>query len=405
MVPIKVEIAKTDSGYQLLRGGQPYVIKGAGMGEDDIERFAAHGGNSIRTWSTDNDAQDTLKLLDAAYKHGVTVALCLAMQTERWGFDYNDDDAVAAQLAEFRHEVSKYKDHPALLFWIVGNELNHGYTNGKVYDAVSDVVDMIHELDPNHPVTTTIAGLSPAVVRDVEARAPNLDFLSFQLYGDLFVLPQLVKDAGVEQPFMVTEWGAIGYWEVETTAWQAPIEANSTEKAATFRRGMQDVLDSMGGQLIGSYAFLWGQKQERTPTWFGMFTEDGRETEVVDVMHFLWTGSWPASRSPRVNSVEIAGQSFADGATILAGETIRASADIVDPNDGALSFRWELKQKVPQPRAVVTTRSQSRISPASSTILMRRQLNLPRHRPASIACSSMRAATTVKRRMPMYRYA
>ena len=33
----RVEVVKTDSDYQLLRGGEPYVIRGAGMGIDDID--------------------------------------------------------------------------------------------------------------------------------------------------------------------------------------------------------------------------------------------------------------------------------------------------------------------------------------------------------------------------------
>jgi len=65
--PIKVEIEKTDDGYQLLRGGQPYVVRGAGMGTDDIQRFAAAGGNSIRTWSTMDSRQETRALLDKAH--------------------------------------------------------------------------------------------------------------------------------------------------------------------------------------------------------------------------------------------------------------------------------------------------------------------------------------------------
>ena len=87
MTPVKVEIEATEDGYQLLRGGEPYLINGAGMGVDDLENFAAHGGNSIRTWSTNSDYQDTLALLDAAQANGVTVALCLSMQAERHGFD------------------------------------------------------------------------------------------------------------------------------------------------------------------------------------------------------------------------------------------------------------------------------------------------------------------------------
>ena len=100
--PVKVEIAETQDGYVLMRGGEPYVVRGAGMGRDDIERFAARGGNSIRTWSTRNDYQDTRELLDTAHAHGVTVALGLSMKAERHGFDYDDPDAVAAQLAGIR---------------------------------------------------------------------------------------------------------------------------------------------------------------------------------------------------------------------------------------------------------------------------------------------------------------
>ena len=232
--PVKVEITKTDSGYQLLRGGEPYVIRGAGMVRNDLERFVAHGGNSIRTWSTNSHHQDTAELLDAAQANGVTVALGLSMTAERHGFDYDDPQAVARKLQTIREEVLKYKDHPALLFWLVGNELNHSYSNPAVWDAVNDVAEMIHELDPNHPVTTPISGFKPDVIAEIQTRAPALDFISFQIYGSLFGLPDDVAETGFDAPFMVTEWGTIGYWEMETTSWGTPVELTSSEKADVF---------------------------------------------------------------------------------------------------------------------------------------------------------------------------
>ena len=39
--PVKVEIVRTDAGHALLRGGEPYVVRGAGMAVDDIARFVA----------------------------------------------------------------------------------------------------------------------------------------------------------------------------------------------------------------------------------------------------------------------------------------------------------------------------------------------------------------------------
>ena len=343
--PVKVEVVRTASGWSLQRDGKPYAVRGAGMGIDDIERFASNGGNSIRNWTTVADYQDTGALLDAAHSHGVTVALGLPMRAERHGFDYDDERAVREQFEFMREQVLKYKDHPALLVWLIGNELNHSYRNPKVYDAVNDVAKMIHELDPNHPASTTVAGFYPSVNATIRERAPDLDFVSFQLYGSLFGLPDGLAASGFEDPFMVTEWGAIGYWEVEKTSWGAPVEMTSSKKAEVFLRGYREVLQSFDGQLIGSYVFLWGQKQERTPTWFGMFTESGEETEVVDVMHYIWTGAWPPNRTPRVDSLTLDGGQAVDSVTLAAGQVVTARFEVTDPEDAPLQFRLAVKRE------------------------------------------------------------
>ena len=340
---IKVEIVQSADGYRLLRGGEEYVIKGAGLDFGDLDSLVAHGGNSIRTWSTASDTRTAQELLDEALQKGVTVSLCLQIGAEHRGFDYDNADAVAAQLEYARSEVLKYRDHPALLTWIIGNELNFNYSNPKVYDAVNDISEMIHELDPNHPTTTTVAGLNSDVIEVIEARAPDLDFVSFQVYAELANLPTFVNDRPYEKPFFVTEWGATGYWEVDQTAWGAPIEATSTTKAATYLRGYQDKLAPLAGNVIGSYVFLWGQKQERTPTWFGVFTEYGEETEAIDVMHYIWTGSWPENRAPSVMAFSLDGRTAAESVRLRAGSTYTAIAEAFDHEGDALTYRWELK--------------------------------------------------------------
>jgi hypothetical protein len=342
---VKVEVVKGDSGYQLLRDGEPYKIKGAGLEFGDIVSFASHGGNSIRTWTTENDVETAQEVLDKALANGVTVSICLAMGAEHWGFDYDDSEAVAAQLERLRGEVLKYRDHPALLVWIIGNELNFDYTNSRVYDAVNDVAKMIHELDPNHPTTTTIAGVKhqQSALGDIATRAADIDFVSFQVYGELAVLPQVIREIDFEEPFFVTEWGAIGHWEMPKTSWGAPIELTSSEKANVYLKGYRDNLEPLEGQQIGSYAFLWGQKQERTPTWFGMFTEAGEETETVDVMHYIWNDAWPDNRSPQLKSMRLDGKTAHQSVTLTAGMSYEAVVDVFDPEGDVLSYQWELK--------------------------------------------------------------
>lgn len=340
---MKVEIRKSGDGYELLRGGEPYRIRGAGMSSGDLAVFAAHGGNSIRTWTTLDGAVTTRELLDAAQANGVTVALGLPMQAERSGFNYDDAEAVATQLEQLRGEVLKYRDHPALLFWIIGNELNHHYTNPAVYDAVNDVVAMILELDPYHPATTTTSGFKEDVITEIRNRAPRLDFISFQLYGSLFRLPERIQAFGFEDPFMVTEWGTLGYWEVGTTDWGAPIELNSSQKADTYRRAYTEILQPLEGQLIGSYAFYWGQKQERTPTWFGLFTELGEATESLDVLHEAWSGALADNRSPHLRSLRLDGRSALDSVRLASGASYDAIVEATDPDGDPLTYRWELK--------------------------------------------------------------
>ena len=339
--PIKVEIVRTDSGYQLLRGGEPYTVRGAGMGTDDIERFAAHGGNSIRTWSTLHEG--TKELLDKAHIHGVTVSLGLPVRPERHGMDYNDAEAVAEQFEVVRNEVLKYKDHPAVLTWLIGNELNHSYTNPAVWDAVNDIAKMVHEVDPNHPVSTTLAGFYAEVVADMQVRAPELDFYSFQHYGSLFGLPEAIDATGFDRPFMETEWGTIGYWEMEKTDWGAPVELTSSEKADKILEAHNEVLEGFGDQLIGSYVFFWGQKQERTHTWFGLLMDSGEKTETVDVMHYIWTGSWPENRTPRIESVLLDGRGHRDSVTLQPGRAVDAVLNVSDPDGDPVEYHWEVK--------------------------------------------------------------
>lgn len=342
---IPVEVVEIDGRYQVLRGGEPYEIKGAGLEFGSIEALAEHGGNSFRTWRTDNGRQTGQEVLDRAEALGMTVAMCIEIGRERHGFDYDDDEAVAAQLEYARGEVLKYKDHPALLAWIIGNEPNLHFENPKVFDAINDISEMIHEVDGKHPTTTALAGFGPELAELMRARAPDLDFVSIQMYGDIVNLPRYLEESRWEAPYFVTEWGATGHWEVAKTAWDAPIEQNSSEKAASYRRAYEQAIAVDPDHAIGSYVFLWGQKQERTPTWYGMFLADGSETEVIDVMHQIWTGEWPTNRAPRVLGMQLDGRTSGEDVILAPGERVAAALEAKDPDGDSLRFRWEVMRE------------------------------------------------------------
>jgi hypothetical protein len=341
--PTRAEIKKEGDKFQLYVGEEPFFIKGAGLEFGDIPALARNGGNSFRTWRTNNGQRSGKEVLDEAYENGLYVTMGLDVERERHGFDYNNKAAVAVQYEKLKAEVMELKDHPALIIWAIGNELNLRATNPKVWDAVNDLSKMIHEIDPNHLTTTTLAGINKELVDEIKLRASDLDLLSIQMYADIVNLPKYIIETGWDGPYIVTEWGATGHWEVETTEWGAPIENNSTVKAEFYLERYKTAIEPYENQCLGSYVFLWGQKQERTPTWYGIFTENGNETESVDAMHYIWKNEWPDNRCPRLLEFQLAGETAYDNVTLSPNKHYDAIVKIEDSDGDKITYVWEVK--------------------------------------------------------------
>lgn len=254
---IKVEVVKNQNGYLLTRGGQPYYIKGAG-GHHYLDELVALGGNSIRTWSAEN-AQE---ILDQAHQRGLTVMFGLWIQHERHGFDYNDEVAVKKQLERFTDIVRNYKDHPALLLWCIGNEADLFYTNTKVWNATQDIAQMIHREDPNHPTSLVTAGLDSNEVQEVLTKVPDLDIYGFNTYGDIEMHSNNIKKYGWKGPYIISEWGPNGHWEVEKTKWGAPIEQTSTQKAASYAKRYNQFIASKKATVL-ALMYSFGDKNRK----------------------------------------------------------------------------------------------------------------------------------------------
>ena len=338
----KVKIKKEGDQFKLYVNDQPFYIKGAGLEFGNVPALAKHNGNSFRTWRTENGQKSGKEVLDEAHANGLMVTMGIEVGRERHGFDYDDEAMVNKQMEDIKAQVMALKDHPALMIWGIGNELNLHYTNPKVWDAVNDLSKMIHEIDPNHLTTTSLAGISQKEVNYIKDRCPDIDVLSVQMYGDLPAVPKLIKEFGWEGPYMVTEWGATGHWEVPKTEWDAPIEEHSSLKAANYQKRYNQGIAVDQSQCIGSYVFLWGNKQERTPTWYGIFLEDGKETESVDVMHYIWNGEWPANRTPQIKDYRLDGKTAYDNVKLTAGETYNAHVVMHDFENDGLLYQWEI---------------------------------------------------------------
>ena len=296
----KVEVTTNALGnFELQRNGVPYYIKGAGA-KAHFDLLVKSGANSIRVWSTNNKA-----LLDSAHQLGLTVTLGLYVRPERSGMDYNNEYAVKGQIEQLKNEILKYKDHPALLVWGIGNEVDLRYSNFKVWETIEILAKFIKEVDPNHPTMAVTAGIDPSKAFYIKKYCPSVDILGLNVYGSIENAGANLRKFNWDKPYIISEWGVNGPFEARRTSWKARIEPPNGIKADQRLRRYKELIVKDKERCLGSYCFLWGQKQESTATWHGMFLSNGNPTEAVDVMQFCWSGEWPQSRAPSIKNISL----------------------------------------------------------------------------------------------------
>lgn len=328
--PAKTVVVKNGSGWQLMRDGKPYFIKGGGGGGPK-DLLAQCGGNSFRTWGV---GKDTQKELDEAQRLGLAVTVGI------WLGD--DPNGIRRGIEENRKNVMKFKDHPALLAWGIGNEMeSHGRNNPELWKAIDELAAMVKQTDPNHPTMTVIAELGDKSLGYIKQYCPNIDIVGVNTYGGGPSVGERYKKANVGKPYVITEYGPPGTWEIGRNAFNAANELTSTEKAKSYRTIYEKSVTGHPGVCLGSYAFTWGFKREATATWYGLFLPDNSKLAAVDTLAELWSGRAPKYLCPVISKINLATPDQA-----AAGDTLKASVTVSDPQGAKLDIKWALVKEM-----------------------------------------------------------
>jgi len=342
----RVEVVQTDEGWRLLRGGEPYFTKGGGV-SSHLELLAASGGNSIRTWGERSLEPRTwpdgrvMSLPDRAYELGLTICAGFWVQHPRHGFDYSDEAAVQRQIDDAVAFVNKWKHHPAILMWGVGNEVALDGNHEAVFPEVDRVAAAVKKADPTRPTMFALAGIWPNQGAVFEEHCPNIDSLGLNADGGLPLDAYEMRRQGYTGPYVVTEFGPVGHWELASTPWGAPIEQPTAGKVRSYRESYRNGITNQPYSCLGSYAFLWGQKQEVTSTWYGMFLETGEKLEPVDLMAELWSGRPPENRCPTVDGIV----TDAGLRRVAPGTVWTARVLATEPDGDPMNFRWRVTEE------------------------------------------------------------
>ena len=317
---------------QLLINGKPFPIRGA-CGTDFMETAAAAGANAVRTWSTGN----ALAVLDKADSLGLKVMLGIWLPNGNTS--YADPERFERRVAGVTEVVRQCKDHPALLMWGIGNELNDGNDGPDLWRCVGAISKAIHQIGPNQLTTTVLINAPPETIVQVKQFAPDLDLLCANTYHGAIGSSIRNLDEHWGKPFLFSEWGTAGPWSVPRTSWDARIEPMPTAKVKGLR---SDYLEMQAAEkCLGSFVFTWDVFQNVTHTWHSIVLDSGQLTPQADVMQSLWTGTFPDNRAPMIGSLKINNRTDPN-CRINAGESFIASVDVSDPDGDPITCQWFL---------------------------------------------------------------
>ncbi|WP_116105264.1 hypothetical protein [Lewinella sp. IMCC34191] len=336
-------VSYTDStGYSIFRNGQPYSVRGA-SGHQRMELLQSYGGNTVRVYDPDSLGI----VLDRAQQLGMAVIADLPLPYYHKGGDEaaRDLKRIAPNILEI---VATHRKHPALLYWILGNELfNKGYS-GKFVDAYNALASEIRRLDPLHPISSTF-NVHQLAYSKIRWKQPDIDFVSFNLFGNLADLPSDLRTLWLiwRGPYVLTEWGYNGPWEAKVTKWQVPIEPPNAVKSTHLRERFMSYVEPLyeDKRLMGDLAFYWGNKFESTPTWFSYFTPEGHSSEMAHTIGQLLQGQAADFPGPSIEYLLINGNG--EGYDHMLAPDTEASAEVrfIKPPDSTATITWELRKE------------------------------------------------------------
>ncbi|MCX6022486.1 MAG: hypothetical protein NTZ05_12295 [Chloroflexi bacterium] len=225
----------TDGTYRYIVNGAPQVIVGIGYNPiyrelPEMERSANYrrdfrllcqaGVNHITGWDADKGyEQDKFDevTLDLAQEYGIGVIMPMNLPPHG---DYEDPLFLEGLRQQARAKIERFKLHPALRMWGVGNEVltemppEHYAAYALFY---GELADLFHALDPNHPVIYREAEdtFIPELQGELGVFTPERPWL---LYGANAYTAELESildrwpSHGLQRPLLVSEFGAEGDW-------------------------------------------------------------------------------------------------------------------------------------------------------------------------------------------------
>ncbi len=217
--------------------------------ERDFKLLQSMNANTIRIWKGNDTelketdaaknlfkgqfpAKITQRTLDIAEKNQIKVIAGFWIdQAGEWGacsddgpifhrwIDFTDHDVRDGIKLKFAQYVKEFKDHPAILFWAIGNENNLNFSNDPnqikaFYSLVNEMAKVAHDIEGKsfHPVAFVngeIQNIGKADLGTTDRHLRHLDIWGANIYrGESFgtLFDEFARKS--RKPLWISEFGA-----------------------------------------------------------------------------------------------------------------------------------------------------------------------------------------------------
>ena len=338
-----VYIKKIKKGhYELVKNNKPFYIRGA-AGKSYFKELSKIGGNTIRVYDTINLG----KVLNNASEANLSVIVDLPIPRfhEEYNF-YTNPISRDTLITNIKRTIKKYKDHPSLLMWMLGNEIEYPYGNidKNFVKTFNELIETIRKIDPNHPISTTIDAVEKKRILSITRNSPGIDLISINIFGNIRNLDKELSKISLfwNGPFLISEWGIEGPWTDNLTLWKAPIEPASSLKAEQYAERYNKYVKNTNKRCLGNLIFYWGQKQERTHTWFSLFSEKGSKSQTIYEMEKIWTGKYSENLPPKLVNVLLDGKDDKKNTIFKPNEIKTAKVIHNNKSEDSIYIKWEI---------------------------------------------------------------
>ncbi|WP_394749210.1 glycoside hydrolase family 2 TIM barrel-domain containing protein [Spongiimicrobium salis] len=345
-------VVKQDSIWTLLVNGKSFDVKGVTFGYDrEVDHYETYfkdlksiGVNTIRIWATN---KNTAKLLDAAHAYDIKVMVGIWMRHGRPGmeaddsFNYLEDkEGMETMYTNALTIVEQYKNHPALLSWGVGNEVYLNIATDAEKEAYSKLLERIcssiKDADKNHPIVSVEAwtfGLDWW-----QKFVPSIDIYGLNSYGPgAQYLNSELKKRAIDKPYIITEFGVTGEWDIKEKLNDVVVEPTDQEKYDAIVLGYQNWIKNKPN-CLGVYIFHYANGKDFIAPWLFTHHRDKIRPQYWAIRE-AYTGKKPLNNTPEIIKFEL------PDTAVQSGTWIPITLEVFDNEQENLAVSFYYNQR------------------------------------------------------------